>query len=165
MTKVFPNDAYSKSQVPRDVMEQADFEAKNFKGVRLMRIPTGDFELFKRVLATGMARELSAVWAWQVDRLGSRLKNGYMQCGKGPGNHSNLLHSGKWVGGKDLVHCDNANSWGPVRNEIYGAKGPSWGDGGFGLCTMEDAFSCAHVHQPYFLMAASASDTDDILSI
>ena len=164
MTKMFPNDVYSRSQVEPAMMEQADFEAKRFMGVRLMKVPIGDFCKFKAVMATGLARGLGCIFAWHVGRNGMRIKNGYFQPDHGKtGNHSNLLHSGKWVGGDDLVHIDVMNSWGPVQDETYGPKGASWGEGGFALGTMADAFSCAHVHQPYFIISAGADEMDAAL--
>ena len=161
MTKTFPNNAYNKSQVPPDVLKQAYVEASRFKGVRFIRLPTTDFKLFCHALASAIARKHPAVFAWGVGSERSRLNNGYVQVDKrSPGNHSNLFHSGKWVGGSEMVHPDDENSWGPVEDEIYGPKGPAWGDGGFGLFTMEDAFRCAHIHPPYLMVSIGIDDTD-----
>lgn len=160
ITKTFPNDAYNTRQVPADIMAQARIEAQRFMGVRLLKLPVGDFQLFCRVVATVIARRLPIIWAWHVGGPGSRLNNGYMQVSKGVGNHANLLHSGKWVGGKNLVDPDNANSWGPTANPLYGPSGPAWGEGGFGLCRMEDAYACAHIHPPYIMISASADVAD-----
>lgn len=160
ITKTFPNDAYNARQVPADVMAQAKIESRRFMGVRLSKIPLGNFQLFCQVTATAIARRLPVVWAWQVGGPGSRLNNGYMQVSKGMGNHANLLHSGKWVGGKNLVDPDNENSWGPTADPLYGPPGPAWGENGFGLCTMEDAYACAHIHPPYIMISASADVAD-----
>ena len=159
MTKQFPNDAFKKSQVPADIYQQAVIEAKRFIGVRFIRLPN-DFKGFTRAVASAIARKQPIVFAWMVGGNGSKLKSGYVQIAKGPGNHSNLFHSGKWVGGTELVHPDDENSWGPVQNELYGPKGASWGDGGFGLFTMEDAFACHHVHPSYIMVSAGIDDND-----
>jgi hypothetical protein len=164
LTKLFPNNVFRKSQVPKDIWEQATVECKRFKAVRAVKLPTGDFETFCRAAATAIARGLPIIWAWHVGRSGSSLKSGYMQLAKGVGNHSNLIHDGKYVGGKTLVHPDNQNSWGPVDDPIYGAKGPSWGEGGFGLTTMEGLFSCVPWHPPYCLVSIGADENDAALS-
>lgn len=160
VTKTFPNDAYNQRQVPADVFAQAKIESARFMGVRLLKIPVGNFQLFCQVVATAIARRLPIIWAWQVGGPGSRLNNGYMQVSRGMGNHSNLLHSGKWVGGKNLVDPDNENSWGPTADPLYGPPGPAWGENGFGLCTMEDSYACAHIHPPYIMISASADVAD-----
>jgi hypothetical protein len=163
MTKTFPNNAYNKSQVPADVLKQAYIEASRFKGIRFVRLPTDNFKLFCHASASAIARDQPIIFAWHVGENGSRLNNGYVQVGKGArdlGNHSNVFHSGKWVGGTEMVHPDDQNSWGPVEDEIYGPKGPAWGDGGFGLFTMEDAFRCAHIHPPYIMVSIGIDETD-----
>lgn len=167
MTKQFPNNVFNRSQVDPALYKQAQIEAKRFIGVRYYKIPTDKFENFVIVTASAIARKLPIVWAWHVGANGSRLKNGYMQADTGPrdyGNHSNLLHSGKWIGGKNLVDPDNQNSWGPVEDEIYGPKGASWGEGGFALTTMEVAFSCARIHPPYVQVSVSADINDPAFS-
>jgi hypothetical protein len=163
MTKQFPNNAFNKSQVDPAVYRQAQIEAARFKGLKYFKLPTDNFQDFVIVAASAIARKLPIVWAWHVGANGSRLKNGYMQAETGaraPGNHSNLIHSGKWMGGKNLVDPDNQNSWGPVEDEIYGPKGASWGEGGFALTTMEILFACAHIHPPYVQVASTADIND-----
>lgn len=160
MTKRFPNNAFKKSQVAPDIWAQAVHESARFRAVKCVKLPTDDFELFCRAAAIAIARKMPIVWAWHVGRNGSSLKNGMMQLGNGVGNHSNLIHEGKWVGGKTLVQPDNQNSWGPVANEVYGPKGASWGEGGFGLTTMEGLFSCVKYHPPYILVSFGADDQE-----
>ncbi len=103
LTKKFPNDVYNKSQVDPALYRQAQIEAKRFVGVGYFKIPTDTFENFVVVTASAIARKLPIVWAWHVGGEGSRLKNGYMQASRGPGNHSNLLHSGKWLVARILL--------------------------------------------------------------
>lgn len=165
MTKTFPNDVFKRSQVNAELYNQAQVEASRFKGVRFLKLPLGDFRKFCLAAATCIARGLPIVWAWHVGNNGSRLNSGYMQCSNGPGNHSNLIHSGKWVGGSELVHPDNQNSWGPTKDTIYGPSGPSWGEGGFGLATMEDLYSCVQYHPPYTMVSSGIDPTDPIFDV
>jgi len=74
--------------------------------------------------------------------------------GRGPGNHANVFHSAKWVGGSDLVHPDDRNSWGPTQSGDYGTSRGGWGDGGYALFTMEDAYACARYHATYVVTSA-----------
>jgi hypothetical protein len=164
MTKIFPLDAYLKKQVPADVWQAAVEAAGRFRSVKAMKLPLDDFETFCRAAATMIAARIPIVWAWHVGKLGSTLKNGFMQLGKGVGNHSNLIHSGKFVGGKTLLHPDNQNSWGPTKDLIYGPKGPSWGEGGFGLTTMEGLYECVKYHPPYGLISIGADENDPLLA-
>ncbi len=165
LTKEFPNDIYNKSQVDPALWRQAEIESERFKIVSIMRLPLDDFDKFCRVAATAIARGLPIVWAWHVGGNGSRLTNGYMNLGSGPGNHANCIHSGKWVGGKELVHPDNQNSWGPTEDPIYGPKGPAWGESGFALTTMEGLYACAHNHPPYIVISAGIDPNDSRFSI
>lgn len=164
MTKRIPNTIYStRTPIASDVLSQAKVEAKRFRGVNLMKVPVNEgIEKFSIVLATMLARKIPVVWAWHVGSSGTRLDgNGYMQVEFKTGNHANVLVSGKWVGGKDLVHPVNMNSWGPTRNPIYGPSGSKWGRAGFGFATMEQAFSCAHIHQPYGIISVNVDAGDD----
>lgn len=165
LTKTFPNDVFRASQVDPDIYKQAQVESARFRGCRFVRLPLDSFEKFCRAAATCIARHIPIVWAWHVGSTGSRLNNGYMQLGKGPGNHANVTHSGKWVGGKTLVHPDNQNSWGPVLDTIYGPRGASWGEGGFGLTTMEGLFSCVRYHPPYALVSIGVDPNDSTFSL
>lgn len=92
-----------------------------------------------------------------------RLNNGYAVVGNGKGNHANVFHSAKWVGGRDLVHPDDRNSWGPTQSEEYGRRGQSWGDGGFALFTMEQAFACNQWHDTYVITSAKPDFTDQFV--
>jgi len=160
MTKRYPNDVYSSRQVPADIHKAATEQAKRFRGVRLLKLPLGNFEKFCRAAATGIAKRWPMVWAWQVENIGMRLNKGYMQLARGAGNHANCIHSGKWVGGKTLVHGDNQNSWGPVRDPMYGPAVAGWGENGYGLTTMEGLFACAHIHPPYFIISVGVDPND-----
>jgi len=144
---------YNKSQVNRQVLQEADQEASRFKVWEPYQIPT-DYAGFVRTIATCLARGYPIVMAWHVSNASMRLNNGYVVQGNGPGNHATLFHSAKWVGGKDLVHPDLKNSWGPTQDELYGPKGASWGEAGYGLLTMQSAFQCRKYHDFYVLTGA-----------
>lgn len=163
MTKRLPNTIYStRTPIRGELLEQAKVEAKRFRAVNLLKVPVDDFGKFKIVIATMLARKIPIVWAWHVGKNGTRIDgNGYMivEFGK-QGNHANLLVSAKWVGGSDIVHPVDMNSWGPTRNPIYGPPGPSWGRRGFAFATMEQVFSCAQVHQPYGIISINVDSND-----
>lgn len=161
MTKTLPTDFYSRGQLPKDVLAIADQEAKRFLGWELYKAPIDKFENYCRALATALALGHVVVFAWHVGSNGTRLNNGYAQVGRGPGNHSNLLHAAKWVGGKTLIHPDDWNSWGPCVDILRGPTGgQGWGDGGFGLFTMEDVFACASNHCTYIMTSAKIDPLD-----
>ncbi len=161
ITKVLPNTFYNRNQLEPDVLKQADIEAKRFVGFEYFKAPIDKYENFIRALATAVARGHQIVFAWHVGANSSRLNNGYVQVGRGNGNHSNLIHSAKWVGGKDIVHFDDMNSWGPSQNALYGrVGGQGWGEQGFGLFRPEDVYACAHVHCCYICTSAIVDPND-----
>lgn len=146
-----PLDAYDYARLPSGLWEAIQKQSALYKGFEFFRIPKGDYGRFKRTVATALARRQPIVFAWHVGSGSMRLRNGYVQVGRGPGNHANVAQSAKWVGGSDLVHPDDRNSWGPTANPIYGPPGSSWGDGGFGLFTMEDFYACNKWHDYYVM--------------
>ena len=154
-----PLDVYAKNQLHRDVIEAADADAPRFRGWEWFRAPR-DFKSFARCLASELARRNPVVFAWDVSSASMRLNNGYVVTGRGKGNHANVFHSAKWVGGVELVHPDDRNSWGPTQDEQYGRRGQSWGDGGFALFTMEQAYSCNQWHDTY-IITSSRPDYQD----
>lgn len=161
MTKTLPNDVYNRRQFDREVLKIADQEAKRFRGFEFYKAPMESFEKYCRALASAIADGFQVVFAWHVGGGSMRLSNGYAQPGRGPGNHSNVIHSGKWVGGKTLVHPDDQNSWGPSINPLYGPTGgQGWGEGGFALFTMEDIWACAHNHCTYIMTSATVDPND-----
>jgi hypothetical protein len=106
-----------------------------------------NYDEFRIALASAIARRMPINVAWHVGGGSMRLRNGYAVHGRGPGNHATMLHSGKWVGGRDLIHPDFQNSWGPTRSAAYGVvRSSGWGDGGFGLTTPEALFACIRNH-------------------
>lgn len=143
-----PDLVYNKSQLPAGVAAAADADGKLFVAFEAYMVPK-TYDKFVRVVASALARRQPIVWAWHVGSGGMRLNNGFMVCGGGPGNHANVLQSAKWVGGRDLVHPDNRNSWGPSKDPLYGPMGSGWGEDGFGLVTMQDAFRCIRHHDFY----------------
>lgn len=156
----FPHLAYSKRQIPREALEEAARQARRFKMHEPYRVPK-DWEGFKRTIATACAREYPIVNAWHVSNSSMRLRNGYVQQGRGPGNHATIFFGGRWVGGRDLVHPDLCNSWGPVQSTMYGPRNSGWGDGGYGLMTMEDAFQCRQYHDFYVLPGVHEDSVED----
>lgn len=159
-TVMLPNNFYNRSQVDRKVLAVADSEARRFVGFEFYKAPLDSFENYCRCLASAIAREHPVIYAWHVGNSSMQIKNGYVQVGHGPGNHSNLFHDGKWVGGKTLVHPDDDNSWGPCVNKLYGDLGGNWGDGGYALFTMEDAYACAHNHCTYIMTSVKVDPKD-----
>ncbi len=143
---------YNRRQFDREVLKIADQEAERFKGFEYYKAPTSSFEKFCLCIASALARKFQVIFAWHVGGGSMRLNNGYAVVGRGRGNHSNCLHSAKWVGGKTLVHPDDQNSWGPSVNPLFGpVGGQGWGEGGFALFTMEDVFACAPYHCTYIV--------------
>lgn len=156
-----PANFYNRSQLPSDVLRVADQQAKRFRGHEFYKVPMDSFERYCRAIASAIARDQPVVFAWHVGSNSMKLVNGYVKVGRGPGNHSNLLHSAKWVGGRTLVHPDDQNSWGPCTSPLYGVVSKTgWGDGGFGLFTMEDVYACARNHCTY-VIASSKADPQD----
>jgi hypothetical protein len=147
---------YNARNVPREILEAAAKDAMRFRAHECYRVPK-EYSKFKRCVASALARRDPIVFAWHVGAGSMRLRNGYTICGSGRGNHANVWQSARWVGGSDLVHPDNRNSWGPSINALYGPAGSGWGDGGFGLFTMQDAFRCIEYHD-FYVLTSSVSD-------
>lgn len=162
MTRVMPNDVYNRRNFDREVLKIADQEAARFKGMEYYKAPIDSFEKFAACIASAIARRFQVIFAWHVGGSSMRLNgNGYAVVGRGAGNHSNCLHSGKWVGGKSLVHPDDQNSWGPSVNALFGPTGgQGWGEGGFALFTMEDVFACARNHCTYIVPTLKIDPND-----
>jgi hypothetical protein len=154
-----PLDAFRPSDVPSAARAAANTEAARFRGWEWYRAPR-DFKTFARCVASELARRNPVVFAWHVGSGSMRLNNGYVVTGRGNGNHATYFHSAKWVGGSNLVHPDMRNSWGPSQNADYGRPGQSWGDGGYALFTMEQAFSCNQWHDTYIVTSARPDFTD-----
>lgn len=154
-----PLDAFNSRHVPAAAREAANAEAGRFKGWEWYRAPR-DFATFARCVASELARRNPVVFAWDVSSGSMRLNNGYVVNGRGKGNHATYFHSAKWVGGKTLVHPDMRNSWGPSQSADYGKPGQSWGDAGFALFTMEQAFACNEWHDTYIVTSARPDYTD-----
>lgn len=144
---LIPSDIYLRNQMPRQWYDVAVEASKSFTTFEAYKLPVDSFTVFKIALASALARDHQVVHAWHVGGSSMRLRNGYVQQGNGPGNHATLFHCGKWVGGQDLVHPDVQNSWGPSKDPMYGPTGSAgWGEDGFGLMTMQDAFQCTKYH-------------------
>lgn len=141
-----PHNVYSKSQMPTRWLSVANRLAKSNLGFELQIVPKS-WSDFVPAVKSAVARDLPIINAWDVAGGSMRLNNGYINQGNGLGNHATLAHSGKWVGGRDGVHPDIQNSWGPSPDEIFGPVSSSgWGEGGFGLMTMEEFFQCRQTH-------------------
>lgn len=154
-----PTNVYSFRQLPSHVVSAAKKAASNFKGWEFYKVPK-NFEGFKRCVASALARRQPVVMAWHVFGGSSRLRNGYVQCGRGPGNHASMFHSAKFVGGSDIVHPDLENSWGPSKTPLRGSLVGGWGEDGFGLMTMEDAYRCIEHHDYYVVTSAKPSEVE-----
>ena len=143
-----PHNVYQKRQVSAELLKAADVVAKEYTTWEAYRLPVGDYATFKRYLASALALDYQVVFAWHVNNASMRLRNGYVAVGNGPGNHATLWHSAKYVGGSDVIHPDMQNSWGGGNPDpAYGPPNTAgWGEGGFGLFTMQDAYRCAHNH-------------------
>lgn len=147
---VFPEDVYRKNQVTKEMLDAANKAAVNFTSHELYIVPD-KWDLFVPVVATAVARGFPIIFAWDVTSAGYNLKNGYVQNGHGMGNHANFIHSGEWVGGTELVHLDDQNSW-----------GTDWGDGGFGKFTMESFFRCRKNHLFYVMTSMNVDPGSEI---
>lgn len=156
----FPHLSYNKNQLANGALEVANKNASRFRAHEPFRVPT-DWEGFKQTIATACALEYPVINAWHVGNSSSRLRNGYVVQGNGRGNHATHFYSGKYVGGKELVHPDLVNSWGPSADEMYGPRNSGWGDGGFGLMTMQDAFQCRRYHDFYVLAGVHEDSVED----
>lgn len=145
--KLFPATVFSTRQVPTALLRAAAAAAPTYQSFEAYRLPSDDYATFKIALASALARDHQVIHAWHVGRNSMNLRNGYVQVARGVGNHATLFHSAKWVGGQDLVHPDCQNSWGPSKNALYGqVSREGWGEDGFGLFTMSDAFACSSTH-------------------
>lgn len=159
--KVLPNDFYNRKQVDSAIIKQADIEAKRFMGFEYFKAPTNSIESFARCLASAVARKHQIIFAWHVGSNSSRLNGDYAIVGRGPGNHSNLGHSGWWIGGKYLIDLDDQNSWGPTVDPMYGrVGGAGWGQKGFAKFRMEDVFACTGNHCCYVATSARIDRND-----
>lgn len=145
-----PDLVVNRRNLPAGVAEAADQDGRLFLAFEAYLVPK-DYAKFVRVMASAAARRQPIVWAWHVGGGGMRLQNGFMQVSSGPGNHANVIQSAQWVGGKDLVHLDNRNSWGPSKDPLYGPMGSGWGEDGFGRVTMQDAYRCIRYHDFYVI--------------
>ncbi len=145
-----PQTSYNIKQLDPELYAEAQAQASRFIVHEPYVVPK-DYEGFKATLATAAALEYPVVMAWDVSNASMRLKNGYAQTGRGRGNHASLFCSAKWVGGNDLVHLDLRNSWGPTQSSVFGPTSTGWGDNGYGLMTMEQAYQCREYHEYYVL--------------
>ena len=143
----FPLAMFNRRQVSQALLQAADDAAKTFQSFEPYRVPVNDYATFKIAVASALARDHQIVVAVHAGRSFTTLSRGYVQQARGVGNHAVLLHSGKWVGGEDLVHPDIQNSWGPSKNALLGrVGGMGWGEDGFGLITMSSLWQCAKNH-------------------
>lgn len=163
MTKMLPNQAFRQRDFSRGQWMAAQAAADQNRGLEFYKAPSS-FKDFCVAVASAIARQHPIIFAWHVGNSSMRLRSGYVVTGRGRGNHSNVFHSGKWVGGSELVHPDNQNSWGPCSNKLYGRTGGNgWGEGGFALFTMEQAFSCTKYHHTYICPSIKADAMDPAL--
>jgi hypothetical protein len=144
---LFPLTAFNRRQVNQPLLKAADEAAKTYQAFEPYRVPINDYPTFRIAVASALARDHQIIVAVHAGRSFSALRQGYVQQASGFGNHAVLLHSGRWVGGEDLVHPDIQNSWGPSKNPLLGRVGGSgWGEDGFGLITMSSLWQCARTH-------------------
>lgn len=165
LTKTLPNNFYNRKQVDSEIIKQADIEAKRFVGWEYYKASMNSFEDYCIDVASALANDQPVIFAWHVGSGSMRLVNSRVQVGRGKGNHSNVMHAAKWVGGKTLIMPDDWNSWGPCVDLMYGPlSSTGWGeDGGFGLFTMEDMFACAQWHCTYIMTSIRADANDPAL--
>jgi hypothetical protein len=142
----YPSSAYNRRQVPVDVWDLAVQSRPNYRSHEPVRIPTDG--RFVRAVASCLARGWPVIMAWHVGNQTMRLRNGYIQQGRGPGNHASFLDGAKWVGGRDIVHPNLVNSW-TSFDSTYGDTRGGWGDEGNGLITMDDLQQCKDRHVYY----------------
>lgn len=160
----FPLDTFNTRQVDPNWLKRAREAAQGFQAFEPYKLPVGNYTLFKRAVASALARDFQIVHAWHVGRNSMSLRNGRVVVGRGSGNHATLAHSAKWVGGSDLVMVDVQNSWGSGSNTNpdYGTPSrSSWGEGGFGLMTMDDFYACAKNHA-FWVYAGSKKNKDSL---
>jgi len=159
----YPLDAFNTRHVSQEARREAAKQAARFKGWEWYRAPE-DFAGFKRCLASELARGNPVVFAWHVGSSSMRLRDGYVVTGRGVGNHATYFHSAKFVGGSDIVHPDMKNSWGPSVNADYGRVGQGWGDQGYALFTMEQAFACNRNHYTYVCVGSTPDPNDKVIA-
>lgn len=158
-----PHDIYQKREMPREWLDVANRVGMEYRSWEPFIVPD-DYPTFKIAVASALAREYPIVFAWHVTNAGMRLSNGYVNNGRGGGNHANVAISAKWVGGDDLVHPDDQNSWGPVEDTALGPRGAGWGEDGFGLFTMESFFRCRKNHMFWVLVGATQEQSSNPLA-
>lgn len=160
---IFPHKSYRTSQISAAQMAAAKAEAANYVAHEAFKLPVGNYTMFKRAVASALARDFQIVHAWHVGGNSMSLRNGYIVQGRGPGNHATLGHSATYVGGEDIVHIDVQNSWCRTSDPIYGPTGSDWGeDGGFGLMTMQDFYACAKYHD-YWVFTGSVKNEGSLV--
>lgn len=148
-TGIMPHDVYHVRQVSAAMRAEADSLAPQYRTHEPWRIPLG--ANFARAIASCLARRQPVIMAWHVGNDSMKLRGGYIQQARGPGNHACFFHSAKFVGGQDIVHPDLCNSWGPTADGLYGPQTQGWGEGGYGLMTMASAAQCSGNHVFYAL--------------
>ena len=141
-----PYQSFQRNRVPN--ISAADAEGQRFKIHEPYAMPS-DYDTYVRAVASALARRYPVGIAWHVTSGSMRLRNGFCVVGGGPGNHASFLHDAEWIGGRDLIHADLFNSWGPTLDAAYGKRGSGWGDGGFGKIKMQDLFATRRYHQHY----------------
>jgi hypothetical protein len=150
--------------IPDDVEKEAAKQSLKRRAFEAFRVPKRDFKVFCRTLATAFARRQPVVFAMHVGQGFTRLRNGFVVPSRGQGNHAMLLQAGEWRGSSvEQVTPELRNSWGPSADPIYGPTVGGWGEGGFGLCTMEDAFECIRNHDYYVLTSVKYHESEGLL--
>ena len=144
---VYPYQAYNKRQLPRGLWDACKEIRADFLSWEPIRIPTGSN--FARAIASCIARRWPIIVAWHVGGKTWKLDgNGYIQQGRGPGNHASFLDGAKFVGGQDIVHPNLVNSW-TATDSMYGpVRQQGWGIDGCGLTTMDDMQILIDLHKP-----------------
>ena len=149
---MFPNTVYNSRQVSAALMKAAQEAAPDYVSFEAYKLPVDNYETFKIATASALARDHQLVIAFHVGNSSMNLRNGYIVVGRGPGNHAVVAHSAKWVGGSDIAAVDIFNSWGGGNPDpLYGPTGGGWGEGGFGLMTMQDLYACTKYHVYYVI--------------
>lgn len=148
---IFPNTVYNNRQVSAALMNAAKEAAKDYVSFEAYRLPVDNYETYRVAMASALATDSQVVTAWHVGNQSMNLRNGYIQVASGPGNHCTLNHTAKWVGGTDWIAPDVFGSWGPSVDPIYGPTSGGYGEGGFGLMTLQDSYRCAKYHAYYVI--------------
>lgn len=161
---LFPGNAYRLNQVDQATWSAARQAAPQYKSWEPQLLPS-KWEAFVPAVASAVARGYPIIFAWDVARgISERLKNGFVQQGRGVGNHANVIHSGEYVGGDELIILDDQNSWGPTTDPIYGPMGGGWGEYGFGRFTMESFFQCRRWQPFWVLVGTNLAPADNPLA-